>query len=98
MTDDFPTFAKGEAVHHPFDSEVYGNVLSQDRGSVYVKWDNGDIDSQGCLALNLCREESDLSGCDWFRGVGTCSFGCRDEPSCQTCEPEDGWPGTRPRA
>lgn len=30
--------------------------------------------------------------CPWRRGVGICSGGCREEPACQTNEPEDGWP------
>lgn len=41
----------------------------------------------------------DLSTCAYFRrGLpgadphGTCSFGCRDEPECQTCRPSEGWP------
>lgn len=26
---------------------------------------------------------------------GTCSFGCYDEPECQTCRPREGWPSDR---
>lgn len=37
----------------------------------------------------------DLSGCDYYRGVGICSSGCREEPACQTGEPHGGWPSTR---
>jgi hypothetical protein len=37
----------------------------------------------------------DLSGCDWYRGVGTCTNNCTDEPRCQTEEPMNGWPATR---
>lgn len=33
-----------------------------------------------------------LSTCAYYRGVGTCSFGCRDEPACITCVPAEGWP------
>lgn len=25
--------------------------------------------------------------------AATCTFGCRDEPECVTCEPAEGWPG-----
>lgn len=47
----------------------------------------------------------ELGDCPWYLGTGTCSYGCYDEPSCETCEPEGGWlngpvlprPGT-PRA
>lgn len=40
----------------------------------------------------------DLGTCPYYahyRGgpFGTCSFGCREEPECVTCEPEEGWPG-----
>jgi hypothetical protein len=34
----------------------------------------------------------DLSDCPWFLGTGTCSYGCHDEPSCQTDRPREGWP------
>lgn len=35
----------------------------------------------------------DYSRCDWYRGEGICSFGCYDEPRCQTMLPaEEGWP------
>jgi hypothetical protein len=37
----------------------------------------------------------DLSGCAYFRGVGTCSYGCWEEPRCHTDEPEKGWPSER---
>jgi hypothetical protein len=43
--------------------------------------------------------DGDLSDCPYFlRGRpgadpnGTCSYGCHDEPNCQTCIPRDGWP------
>ena len=29
--------------------------------------------------------------CAYFRGIGICSFGCWEEPSCHTEEPSDGW-------
>lgn len=29
--------------------------------------------------------------CPWRRRVGICSSGCREEPACETNEPEDGW-------
>lgn len=32
-----------------------------------------------------------MLSCPWYRGVGICSNGCRDEPACQTDEPADGW-------
>ncbi len=42
---------------------------------------------------------SDLSTCPWYQREfpgadpeGICSFGCVDEPECQTCEPQEGWP------
>lgn len=47
---------------------------------------------------------ADLGGCGWYlrqQGVegyedATCSFGCYDEPSCETCEPTGGWPSSHP--
>jgi len=41
------------------------------------------------------EEPEDMSGCAYFRGKGTCSYGCYSEPSCQTDEPLDGWPSER---
>jgi len=35
---------------------------------------------------------SDLSDCPHYVGTGTCSYGCQDEPACQTGCPRDGWP------
>lgn len=29
--------------------------------------------------------------CAYFRGIGTCSFGCWEEPSCTVAEPAGGW-------
>lgn len=43
-------------------------------------------------------ESPDLSGCDYFRGKGSCSVGgCWTEPRCQTDMPLDGWPSRRRR-
>lgn len=45
--------------------------------------------------------DGDLSDCPWFQRTignpdadphGVCSYGCEDEPRCQTCIPSDGWP------
>lgn len=36
---------------------------------------------------------SDLSACPYFRGEGSCTFGCTTEPSCMTDRPREGWPG-----
>lgn len=36
--------------------------------------------------------QSDRSHCAYWRGEGTCSFGCTDEPECQTGTPSGGWP------
>ena len=30
--------------------------------------------------------------CAYFLHQGSCSFWCRDEPSCQTDRPREGWP------
>ena len=38
----------------------------------------------------------DESGCPYYQGKGICSSGCHSEPSCQTSEPLEGWPLTRP--
>lgn len=45
-------------------------------------------------------EVNDLSTCDYYMGERTkqCSFGCTDEPECQTCCPRGGWPLVRARA
>ena len=37
----------------------------------------------------------DLSGCAYYQGKGTCSYGCWEEPRCQTGEPLEGWPSER---
>lgn len=39
----------------------------------------------------------DLSWCAYYRqgAPSTCSFGCSDEPSCQTGHPSGGWPAER---
>lgn len=50
-------------------------------------------------------DEIDLGGCSYYRsslgrfvfnpidgvGRGLCSYGCTEEPACQTNEPETGW-------
>lgn len=41
------------------------------------------------------EQPEDLSGCAYFRGVGQCSYGCWEEPRCQTDEPIEGWPSIR---
>lgn len=33
-----------------------------------------------------------LSTCAYYRGKGSCSFGCYTEPACITDEPMTGWP------
>lgn len=59
---------------------------------------------RGCIE-DIDRDlGADLGDCAYYqrcRGVegyedGTCSFGCRDEPECVTCEPSDGWPSQHP--
>lgn len=37
----------------------------------------------------------DLSGCAYYKGKGTCSYGCWEEPRCQTDQPAEGWPSER---
>lgn len=43
------------------------------------------------------RGEADLTDCPYYRGTGTCGYGCRDEPSCYTDTPINGWPSERPK-
>jgi hypothetical protein len=31
------------------------------------------------------------SDCDYYQGVGICSFGCWEEPTCKVDEPPWGW-------
>jgi len=38
------------------------------------------------------EQPEDLSGCAYYQGKGTCSYGCWEEPRCQTDEPLEGWP------
>ena len=85
----------------PDDMPVYfyddDPMLMHEIGEAYVD-DSGPTETPPAPAvfcLESFKPERDLSGCDWFRGVGTCSFGCTDEPRCQTQEPENGWPSTR---
>lgn len=55
--------------------------------------------------LELIHDDLDDPGvCPYFRRGepgqppdGTCSFGCVDEPSCQTCDAPPGWPSWRLR-
>lgn len=42
--------------------------------------------------------QTDRSQCAYFRGEGTCTFGCTDEPECQTGQPSEGWPSEQLRA
>lgn len=37
-------------------------------------------------------EELDLGTCHYFLGVGSCTMGCWEEPSCMTSRPSEGWP------
>ena len=37
----------------------------------------------------------DLGTCAYYRGEGTCSYGCTTEPSCFTDRPREGWPCER---
>jgi len=37
----------------------------------------------------------DRGTCAYYRGEGTCSFGCSTEPSCMTDRPREGWPCER---
>lgn len=50
-------------------------------------------------------DELDKSVCPYYQRYigapghdpdGTCSFGCRDEPSCVTDQPAGGWPAEQP--
>lgn len=54
-------------------------------------------DDRGVWVDNRPRPEfyHDRGECDFFQGVGSCSFSCTDEPTCQTMEPEGGWPSQR---
>lgn len=67
---------------------------------------SGDPKCPACPTCGAhdCTEddETDLSSCPYFQTMtkpdaerGTCSFGCRDEPRCITCEPMNGWPSQR---
>lgn len=37
-------------------------------------------------------EPPNLARCDYYQGVGSCTFSCWEEPSCQTDCPREGWP------
>ena len=41
------------------------------------------------------EDQPDLTFCDYFRGIGKCSSGCRTEPACQVDMPLQGWPRQR---
>lgn len=47
------------------------------------------------VLLPMLERDGDLTDCPWFRGTGTCSKGCWQEPSCQTDSPLYGWPRDR---
>ena len=40
----------------------------------------------------MTRLLPNLAECDYYQGVGSCSFGCHEEPSCMTDRPMEGWP------
>lgn len=67
---------------------------SEDEVFIQFLWPGG---KPGLVAIgkDTPRGIEDMSGCAYFRGVGTCSFGCYSEPSCQTDQPEFGWPSER---
>lgn len=44
------------------------------------------------VAQALYEDGYDRSECAYFKGEGVCSFGCQDEPACQTGMPPGGWP------
>lgn len=77
------------------DVTVVGWTLESDT-EVYVSfnWPKSNSHTTVWLTKETPRgyADKDLSGCAYYRGVGTCSYGCREEPSCQTDEPIDGWP------
>jgi len=59
----------------------------------------GQLQNEKEVAFNegyeLAEQEihlSDLSDCPYYVGTGTCSYGCSDEPACQTSCPSGGWP------
>lgn len=37
-----------------------------------------------CLVQDNWGDYIDWASCDYFKGVGSCSFGCTEEPSCIT--------------
>jgi hypothetical protein len=54
-----------------------------------------DIDAAYQEGYDLGWDEamsSDLGLCPYRLGVGICTHGCWEEPSCVTSEPSDGWP------
>lgn len=64
---------------------------------------NGDdlMVNEVCDSCGRIAPDLDMSDCPYFRRYGgaeghdpngTCSYGCRDEPSCITDRPLHGWP------
>lgn len=47
---------------------------------------------KGIVRRRWLAEDGDLSDCPYFRGSGICSYGCWEEPGCQTDMPLRGWP------
>lgn len=65
------------------------------RNGDYLMW------SEICDTCGRAAPEQDMSDCPYFARYsglpgsdpnGTCSYGCRDEPSCITDRPRHGWP------
>lgn len=66
----------------------YPRIETEESGT----WDNPEREP----VLEFYTEyPQDLAGCAYYRGEGTCSYYCNTEPSCQTNEPEQGWPSVR---
>lgn len=66
---------------------------SEDEVFIQFLWPGG---RSGLVAINKDTPTiGDPASCPYFRGVGKCDSGCYTEPSCQTDEPEFGWPSTR---
>jgi hypothetical protein len=51
-----------------------------------------DVFQEGYDLASYETARGDLSDCPYFNGMGICSYGCHDEPQCQTCRPRGGWP------
>jgi len=50
---------------------------------VTAEVDGVDLESAG--------EALAMLSCPWYSSTGICINGCRDEPACQTNEPDGGW-------